>query len=219
MKRAERHPRKGTIHTVFALAAVLALLAGCGGGAADAGGNADASDEEASGDSEDASLRVWTFLSAEGTSSREVVLGDLIADFESENPGVEVVVEAQPFEELESSFMSAAERDQAPDIIWVRDSFLYLLSDADTLLDLDDHVSQEFADEAIPDMFEVFADKAVFDGERVALPIWPTPAQVLFYRDDVLADAGTTSRHWSGRRSPPPPMISPPMTSTGSACR
>lgn len=187
----------------IALVAVAALvLVACGrpddpsldpSGADQAGpGTTDApqdEDGESDGDG-DVQVRVWTFLSPEGTSPREVVLNDLIAAFEEENPGVDVVVEAQPFEELESGFISAAQRDQAPDVIFARDSFLYLLEEADTLIDLGDHLSPEFADEALPDMFEIFTEKAVFDGARVALPIWPTPAQVLFYREDVLQEAG-----------------------------
>lgn len=159
----------------LATAAVLSLVA-CG------------RSDQASGDG--TQIRVWTFLSSEGTSPREVVLNELISEFEADNPGVDVVIEAQPFEELESKYMSASQRGQAPDVIWARDTFLYLLEDAGTLLDLDEHLSTEFTGEALPDMFEVFTEKAVFDGSRVALPIWPTPAQVLFYRQDVLEAAG-----------------------------
>lgn len=135
-------------------------------------------------------LVIWTFLSREGTSPREVVLNDLISQFEEDNPGVTVAVEAQPFEELESKFITASQRGDAPDLIWARDTFLYLLDDAGSLLDLDAQLSDDFQSEALPDMFEVFTDKAVFDDRRVALPLWPTPAQTIFYRSDVLQAAG-----------------------------
>lgn len=138
----------------------------------------------------DAELVVWTFLSREGTSPREVVLNDLITQFEEDNPGVTVAVEAQPFEELESKFITASQRGDAPDLIWARDTFLYLLDDADSLLNLDENLSEDFTSEALPDMFEVFTEKAVFDDRRVALPLWPTPAQTIFYRSDVLQAAG-----------------------------
>lgn len=135
-------------------------------------------------------IRVWTFLSADGTSPREVVLKDLINKFQQANPDFEVVVEAQPFEELESKFITASQRGAAPDVIWARDTFLYLLEDANSLLNLDEHLSSDFKSATVPDMFKVFTDKAVFDGNRLALPLWPTPAQVLFYRDDVLKAVG-----------------------------
>lgn len=141
-------------------------------------------------DDGDVELVVWTFLSREGTSPREVVMDELFAEFEAANEGVTVTVEAQPFEELESKFITASQRGDAPDLIWARDSFLYLLDDARSLLNLDEHLSDEFTNEALPDMFEVFTEKAVFDGQRVAMPLWPTPAQTIFYRSDVLAAAG-----------------------------
>lgn len=165
--------RLGRVATVVMLAGSLAA---CGGGSsAQSDGNV---------------IRVWTFLSSEGTSPREVVLNELIAQFEAANKGVDVRVEAQPFEELEAKFMTASQRGDAPDVIWARDSFLHLLDEAGVLADLDEHLSKDFTEQALPDLFEVFTQKAVFDGRRVALPIWPTPAQVLFYRQDVLKAAG-----------------------------
>ncbi|MER6172938.1 extracellular solute-binding protein [Streptosporangium sp. NPDC001681] len=170
---ASRLRRLGQVAAAVMLAGSLAA---CGGGSSrQSGGNV---------------IRVWTFLSSEGTSPREVVLNELIAEFESAHKGVDVRVEAQPFEELEAKFMTASQRGDAPDVIWARDSFLHLLDEAGVLADLNKHLSKEFTGQALPDLFEVFAQKAVFDGRRVALPIWPTPAQVLFYRQDVLKAAG-----------------------------
>ena len=39
-------------------------------------------------------------------------------------------------------------------------------------------------------MFNVFTQKSVFDGKRVSLPIWPSPAQIIFYRKDALREIG-----------------------------
>lgn len=135
-------------------------------------------------------IRVWTFLSAEGQSPREVVLRDLIGRFTAANPGVTVEVESQPFQELETKFVAASAQGRAPDIIWMRDTFLSLVNDRGALADLDDELSDDFKANALPDLFQVFADKSVFDGKRVSLPIWPSPAQVLFYRRDALAEVG-----------------------------
>lgn len=169
--------RSRTLAALTTLALLSGALAAC-------------SPDGQGGEDGDVELVVWTFLSREGTSPREVVLNDLITQFEEDNPGVTVEVEAQPFEELESQFITASQRGDAPDLIWARDSFLYLLDDADSLLQLDDQLSDEFTAEALPDMFEVFTEKAVFDDRRVALPLWPTPAQIIFYRTDVLEAVG-----------------------------
>ena len=42
----------------------------------------------------------------------------------------------------------------------------------------------------MPDLFQVFADKSVFDGRRISLPIWPSPSQIPFYRGDALEEIG-----------------------------
>ena len=171
--------RKRSLAALTALTVASGVaLAGCSSG------------DSAPSEDGDVELVVWTFLSREGTSPREVVLNDLITEFEADRPGVTVTVEAQPFEELESSFITASQREDAPDLIWARDTFLYLLDDSASLLNLDDYLSDDFATDALPDMFEVFTDKAVFDDRRVALPLWPTPAQTIFYRSDVLSAAG-----------------------------
>ncbi len=135
-------------------------------------------------------IRIWTFLSAEGQSPREVVLRALIEKFTAENPGVSVVVEAQPFQELETKFVAASAQNRAPDIIWMRDTFLDLVNQRGALANLDDELSEDFRSNALPDLYPVFAEKSVLDGSRVSLPLWPSPAQILFYRKDALAEIG-----------------------------
>lgn len=135
-------------------------------------------------------IRIWTFLSAEGQSPREVVLRDIIAQFTQANPGVEIVVESQPFQELETKFVAASAQNRAPDIIWMRDTFLDLVNQRDALANLDDELSEDFRTNVLPDLYPVFAEKSVMDGIRTSLPIWPSPAQILFYRKDALAEIG-----------------------------
>lgn len=135
-------------------------------------------------------IRIWTFLSAEGQSAREVVLRDIVAKFTAANPGVQVVVEAQPFQELETKFVAASAQGRAPDIIWMRDTFLSLVNERGALADLNAELSADFKASALPDLYPVFAEKSVFDDARVSLPLWPSPAQILFYRKDALAEIG-----------------------------
>lgn len=135
-------------------------------------------------------IRIWTFLSAEGQSPREVVLRGLIDQFTAANPGVSIVVESQPFQELETKFVAASAQNRAPDIIWMRDTFLDLVNQRGALANLDNELSEDFHSNALPDLYPVFADKSVLDGSRVSLPIWPSPAQILFYRKDALAEIG-----------------------------
>jgi multiple sugar transport system substrate-binding protein len=138
-------------------------------------------------------VRIWTFLSAEGKSPRENVLRALIDDFKSKHPNVQVVVESRPFQELETKFVAASAQRRAPDLVWLRDTFLGLVHDRKALANLDEVLTPEFKAKAIPDMYPVFVNKSVFDGVRTSLPLWPSPAQSIFYRKDALAEIGLES--------------------------
>jgi multiple sugar transport system substrate-binding protein len=135
-------------------------------------------------------VRVWTFLSPDGSAPREVVLRSIIESFTAANPGVSIVVEPQPSTELETKFIAAAQQGRAPDVIWMRDTFLGLVESRNILLDLNEALSSEFRAAAIPDLFQVFAEKSVFGGRRISLPIWPSPSQIPFYRGDALEEIG-----------------------------
>jgi multiple sugar transport system substrate-binding protein len=135
-------------------------------------------------------VRIWTIMSAEGQSPREKVFKSLIDEFRAKNPAVSIVVESQPFQELETKFVAASAQQRAPDLVWLRDTFLSLVVDRNTLADLDRTLSPAFREQALPDMFDVFLKKSVFGGKRVSLPIWPSPAQIIFYRKDALREIG-----------------------------
>lgn len=138
-------------------------------------------------------VRIWTFMSAAGQSPRERVFRALIEEFQARHAQVQIVVESQPFQELETRFVAATAQRRAPDLVWLRDTFLSLVVDRNALANLDEELSQAFRRDAIPDMFEVFARKSVFGGRRVSLPLWPSPAQVIFYRKDALREIGLES--------------------------
>ena len=135
-------------------------------------------------------VRVWTFLGADGQSPREVVLRDIVQRFTKDHPEVNIVIEPQPFQELEVKFVAASAQNRAPDVIWMRDTFLDLVQQRGALADLDGQLSDGFKSEVLPDLFPVFAEKSVFDGKRTSLPLWPSPAQAIFYRKDALAELG-----------------------------
>lgn len=62
--------------------------------------------------------------------------------------------------------------------------------DRRALANLDEVLTPAFKAQAIPDMDQVFVNKSVFDGARTSLPLWPSPAQSIFYRKDALAEIG-----------------------------
>ena len=146
--------------------------------------------QTALGQAHSGTIRIWTFMSAEGQSPREKVFKSLIDAFQAKNPKVSIVVEPQPFQELETKFVAAVAQQRAPDLIWMRDTFLSLVVDRNGLADLNQALSPLFRQQALPDMFDVFLNKSVFDGKRVSLPLWPSPAQIIFYRKDALREIG-----------------------------
>ncbi|WP_439496026.1 ABC transporter substrate-binding protein [Bosea sp. (in: a-proteobacteria)] len=145
------------------------------------------------------SIRIWTFMSAEGQSPREKVFKALIDEFQAKHK-TRVVVEAQPFQELETKFVAAVAQRRAPDLVWLRDTFLSLVVDRNGLADLDQELTPQFRQQALPDMFDVFTRKSVFNGKRVSLPLWPSPAQIIFYRKDALREIGLSEPplEWGG---------------------
>jgi multiple sugar transport system substrate-binding protein len=135
-------------------------------------------------------VRVWTFLSPDGSTPREMVLKSLITSFEAANPGVSVVVEPQPAAEIEAKYFAAEAQGRAPDVIWLRDSYLAFASDRGALVNLDEVLSADFRQTVLPDFYPALANNSVLDGVRLSLPLWPSPSQVLFYRKDALNEIG-----------------------------
>jgi len=135
-------------------------------------------------------VRVWSFLSPEGQTPREKVLKALVDAFRARHPAVTITIEPQPFQELETRFVAAAAQRRAPDLVWMRDTFLGLVHDRQGLANLDEVLTPEFKARAIPDMYSVFVEKSVFGGFRTSLPLWPSPAQSIFYRKDALGEIG-----------------------------
>jgi multiple sugar transport system substrate-binding protein len=162
-------------------------------GAAGLGLAAPFANRTALGQTPSGQIRIWTFMSASGTSPRERVLRAIIDEFQARHPGTTIVVESQPFQEIETRYVAAIAQRRAPDLIWLRDTFLSLVVDRNALADLDVELTPQFRRDALPDMFEAFVRKSVFAGKRVSLPLWPSPSQIVFFRRDALREIGLST--------------------------
>ena len=149
-------------------------------------------------------VRVWSFLSPEGSTPREVVLKSVIDAFTAANPGTSVVVEPQPAAEIETKYIAAEAQGRAPDVVWLRDTFLSVAADRQALADLDEALSQDFRDNAIPDLYPALAANSVFDGVRLSLPLWPSPSRFCSIAGTRLPRSVLARRRCIGRRSPRP---------------
>jgi len=149
----------------LAIVGLAVALAGC----TDAG-----SGEEATGP-----LTVW-------------VMGDSGANFEqlvapyTESSGQEVEVVAIPWDSIDEKLTTAVASGQGPDLIQVGLSKLRTFADAGALLELNDEIADHPGLD--PANFPAGVTSSVGDAQ-VSVP-WVADTRVLFYRSDILAEAG-----------------------------
>jgi multiple sugar transport system substrate-binding protein len=126
-------------------------------------------------------LSVWVMGDVGGTFE------EVTADFTAET-GIEVQVDAIPWENVNDKLTTAIASGEGPDVIQVGLSLLSTFADADALLDLGDQVADHpgIAPASFPD---AVAPENLGDGRMLTIP-WISDTRVLFYRSDILAEAG-----------------------------
>lgn len=149
----------------FALACVL-LLAACGRQAAP----------------QRETVRFWAM-------GREAeVVGDLIRDFERENPGIAVDVQQVPWTAAHEKLLTAYAADELPDIFQLGNTWVPEFAMLGALEPLQPRVDASAVVEQ-PDYFAGIWDTNVIDGRLVGVP-WYVDTRLLFYRRDLLQAAG-----------------------------
>ena len=148
--------------------AIVALAVGV------AGCTAQAPDEEATGP-----LTVWV-MGDSGTNFES-----LVAPYVAES-GQEVEVVAIPWDSIDEKLTTAVASGDGPDLIQVGLSKLRTFADAGALLPLDDEIADHPGLD--PANFPAGVASSV-GGQQVTVP-WVADTRVLFYRTDILAEAG-----------------------------
>lgn len=147
------------------LAALLVLLGGCG--AAPQGRE---------------KLTFWAM-------GREAeVVSVLIADFEKENPGIDVDVQNIPWTAAHEKLLTAFAADGLPDICQLGNTWIPEFAALDTLEPLQSYVDASAVVEQA-DYFPGIWDTSVIDGQLLGVP-WYVDTRLLFYRKDMLRQAG-----------------------------
>lgn len=167
------------VSTAIAGVALGALaLAACSGGSGDGA----SSDNGATGGGDTSSLTVWIM----GDSSAK--FDELVTPFE-EQTGHDVNVVAIPWDSVDERLTTAVASDDGPDLMQIGLSKLRTYADAGALLPLDEHLADYPA--LAPDNFPegISGDALKINGETLSVP-WVSDTRVLFYRSDILADAG-----------------------------
>jgi multiple sugar transport system substrate-binding protein len=161
----------------------LGLLAGalvlCGCGARDGG----------------VTLRFWA-MGREGE-----VVEELVRDFERENPGIRVEVQQIPWTAAHEKLLTAHVGEATPDVAQLGNSWISEFVALRALLPLDSRVATSSVVNPGTDFPGVWQTNVV-DGATYGVP-WYVDTRVLFYRTDLLRDAGYAAmpRRWDEWRS------------------
>ncbi|HEX6909309.1 MAG TPA: sugar ABC transporter substrate-binding protein, partial [Longimicrobium sp.] len=162
-----------------ALAALVPLFAAaCGGGGAE---------------TDVRTIRFWA-MGAEGE-----VVEKLVPEFERRNPGIRVQVQAIPWSAAHEKLLTAFVGGATPDVSQLGNTWVPEFQALNALEPLDS-LAAASASTPRADFFPGIWDTNVIDGRTYGLP-WYVDTRVLFYRPDLMAQAGypqppTTWAQW-----------------------
>lgn len=138
-----------------------------------------------SSSSDDHTLRLWA-MGREGE-----VVSQLIPAFEKEHPGFKVEVQQIPWSAAHEKLLTAYVGDATPDIAMLGNTWVPEFAAIDALEPLDTQVTRSH-DAPKADFFEGVWNTNVVDGVTYGIP-WYVDTRVIFYRTDLLANAGYSS--------------------------
>jgi len=154
---------KGTWFGLASAVAVVAVVAGCGGG------------------NEKATLTIWETYN----DDEHPVFKEVVRQFEEAHPGVTIDVVRLPFAGAEPKIVTALTTRTEPDIARVDVSFLAKLAHKNALLPLDDLVPEEY----LADIMPVALASCRYRGTLWGLPD-QTNGLCLFYNKELFRKAG-----------------------------
>lgn len=138
---------------------------------------------------QDTTVRMWTFLNPTGTAPREVALAQIIENYEAANPGVDIVVEPQVWDQMSPKFLAAHTSGNAPDIIWVVTDFLGDAIASGSLASLNELFIDEWSDERVADNAGAYWDLSNVDGTQHTIFVSRNYISIM-YRRDFFEEAG-----------------------------
>ncbi|RIL06378.1 MAG: hypothetical protein DCC71_06910, partial [Proteobacteria bacterium] len=140
---------------------------------------------------DDGAVRVWAF-GHEGEA-----LQRLARQFERERPGRAVRVQRIPWSAAHEKLLTGFVGETLPDVFQLGATWIAELAALGALEPLDARVAASRAVDRA-DWFDGAWETSVVDGRLVALP-WYVDTRVLFYRSDLLAEAGVAEapRTWA----------------------
>src|SRR5689334_2104801 len=125
------------------------------------------------------------------------VVAELVADFERTHPGIKVEVQQLPWSAAHEKLLTAFAGDSTPDICQLGNTWIPEFVALDALQPLDANVAASATIDAGDYFPGIWATNRV-DGKLYGVP-WYVDTRLLFYRRDLLAQAGFSAppRSWS----------------------
>jgi multiple sugar transport system substrate-binding protein len=115
------------------------------------------------------------------------VAGQLAHEFMQANPGIRIEVQKMPLTAAHEKLLTAYAGDALPDVCQVGNTWLAEFDALQALEPLDGFISA--ANFPVADYFPAILDSNRFEGRLVGVP-WYVDTRLLFYRTDMLEDAG-----------------------------
>ena len=168
--------KKKLLSTLLCAAMAVSMLAGCGGSdsnaAADNSTASDATETTASADNqasgEDVTIEFWTI---DLKAAFGDFFNDMIAQYESENPGVTVNWTDVPYGDIQSKLVTSVAGGAAPDVVNLNTQFTLTLAGQGALVDLNKEATDEQKSIYIPDLW----DSAKIGDSVYAFPWYASP--------------------------------------------
>ncbi|KAM3097784.1 ABC transporter substrate-binding protein [Phormidesmis sp. 146-12] len=111
----------------------------------------------------------------------------LIATFETENPGTKIRWVDVPWAEMERKILTAVAAKSAPDVVNLNPNFASQLATRNAWLELDSKVPAEVKQQYFSNIWQ----SSTLDGKSFGLP-WYLTTRVAIYNNDLLKQAGLT---------------------------
>ncbi|MBE7381973.1 MAG: sugar ABC transporter substrate-binding protein [Leptolyngbya sp. SIO1E4] len=111
----------------------------------------------------------------------------LIADFEAENPDIQVRWVDVPWADMQSKILTAVSAGTAPDVVNLNPDFASQLASKNAWLSLDDRISSEAQATYLSKIWSA----STLDGESFGIP-WYLTTRIALYNQDLFAAAGVT---------------------------
>lgn len=118
------------------------------------------------------------------------VVAELIPEFEKENPGIHVDIQNIPWTAAHEKLLTAFAADGLPDVCQLGNTWIPEFAELGTLQPLQPYVDRSKVVDP-KDYFPGIWDTSVIDGQLYGIP-WYVDTRLLFYRKDMLRDAGVT---------------------------